>query len=278
MSVTQVCSSIAGPIGPRQVVALMPVSAEPARAHPELESSCLVRPRWERLRDVLSPVTVLVPIAAAMFVGGAAFGSEFAPRNGAASVISWSAMVFAGASQYAVFRLVDAGTAWPAAVAIGLLLNARFVPIGIAIGDDAPRRGRMFAAHLLGDHSLLARSLSVDRLRGAQAYVVVGLTGWVCWIGGSACGALLPGVGLGPASGLDVVLPAMLACTALGEFHRAPGLPNGVGLTAAALATVGAVVSGLHAWSMLFGGAVGFIAWGLSSRIARRSERHGTSS
>ncbi|MGH3737846.1 MAG: AzlC family ABC transporter permease, partial [Micromonosporaceae bacterium] len=75
-------------------------------------------------------------LAAAAGVVGASFGAI-----AVASGVPWwlasamSVLVFAGAAQFTAVAIVAAGGGVPAAVLGGLLLNARHLPLGVAIGD-----------------------------------------------------------------------------------------------------------------------------------------------
>ena len=79
-----------------------------------------------------------------------------------------SLLVFGGGSQFAALGVVAAGGTPLAAVAAGLLLNARYVPFGLAVAPSL-RGGllkRMVAAQLVIDESsALALGESDPRLR-----------------------------------------------------------------------------------------------------------------
>ncbi|GAB3941840.1 hypothetical protein GCM10027614_27870 [Micromonospora vulcania] len=98
------------------------------------------------LRDVLA-------LGAAMIAVGASFG---AVAVGAGlpvwAVLTMSAVLYAGGAQFMAVGLVAAGSPL-AAVLAGLLLNARHLPFGLALGDSlGPRlRHRLLGSHLMTD-------------------------------------------------------------------------------------------------------------------------------
>jgi predicted branched-subunit amino acid permease len=121
-----------------------------------------------------------------------------------------SATTFAGSAQFAAAGTLEAGGSALAAVVAAALLNARYLPMGVAAA--AAFRGgpvRRFAeGQLIVDESwaIAGRSGRFERhlLLGA------GLLFYGCWIGGTAAGAVF-GDALGdPAAiGLDAAFPAL---------------------------------------------------------------------
>ena len=63
---------------------------------------------------------------------GASFGVLAEPAMGAAAAIAMSILVFAGAAQFASVSVLAAGGSLASAVSAGLLINARFLPMGLA--------------------------------------------------------------------------------------------------------------------------------------------------
>jgi predicted branched-subunit amino acid permease len=88
----------------------------------------------EDLRDA-------VALAAAIALVGASFGALAATaRVPLALTMALSLLVFAGGSQFLVVAVVAAGGGAIAAVASGLLINARHVPFGLAVGGNIAER------------------------------------------------------------------------------------------------------------------------------------------
>ena len=151
-------------------------------------------------------------LAAAVGVFAISFG-VFAQATG----LSWqmagamSALVFGGGSQFAAVGVVAAGGSPVAAVAAGLLLNARYAPFGLAIAPSL-RGGlarRMLAAHLVIDESSALALGQTDPALRERIFWVTGVAVFVFWNLGTLIGAVL-GQALGDprALGLDAAFPA----------------------------------------------------------------------
>jgi 4-azaleucine resistance transporter AzlC len=130
-------------------------------------------------------------IAPAVIVFGVSFGllAQAAGMGALASVVM-SATTFAGSAQFAAASVLSAAGSVGAATA-AILLNARYVPIGISVASvlrGAPLR-RLVEAQLVVDESWAfsrERDGSFDRgvLLGA------GLVLYTCWVAGTAAGAI----------------------------------------------------------------------------------------
>jgi 4-azaleucine resistance transporter AzlC len=132
---------------------------------------------------------------------------------GAVASLVMSATTFAGSAQFAAASVLSAAGSVGAAVtaAIPILLNARYVPIGISVASVI-RGGsarRLAEAQLVVDESWAfarRRDGSFDRgiLMGA------GVTLYACWVGGTAAGAFAGEVLGDPDSlGLDAAFAAL---------------------------------------------------------------------
>lgn len=157
-------------------------------------------------------VTAL-PLAVAVGLFGVSFGvlSVSAGGMGALPAVAMSATTFAGSAQFAAAAIVGGGGQPLAAIAAALLLNARYVPIGVSVARFLRGGiGRRFAvAQLMVDESwaIAARGegrFDPDRLIGA------GVVLWLAWVGGTVLG-VVGGEALGdPAAlGLDAAFPAL---------------------------------------------------------------------
>ncbi|MHA6615622.1 AzlC family ABC transporter permease [Pseudonocardia sp. DLS-67] len=188
-------------------------------------------PRADDLRDALA-------LAAAIAVVGASFGA-LAGTAGVPFVVmvALSVVVFAGASQFLVVAVVAAGGNVFAAVAAGLLMNARHVPFGLAIGGTVADR---WPARLLGAHLLIDEAVAFSRARGSgprarTAYWTCGILLFVCWNAGAIAGRLAGSAIPDPSAfGVDAAFPAALLALLLPAFHRADA--RRVGLAAAVVA------------------------------------------
>ncbi|NES12367.1 MULTISPECIES: AzlC family ABC transporter permease [Micromonospora] len=163
------------------------------------------------LRDVAA-------IGAAMAAVGASFGAvAVAAGLPGWATLAMSVLVYAGGAQFMAVGLVAAGSPL-AAVLAGLLLNARHLPFGLALGGSlGPGRGRrLLGSHLMTDEATafaLARPAGPERRR---AFWLAGILLFLSWNAGTALGVLAGGaVGDPAALGLDAAFPAGLAALLL---------------------------------------------------------------
>jgi 4-azaleucine resistance transporter AzlC len=174
-----------------------------------------------------------------------------------------SVVVFAGASQFMFVAIIAAGGSPIAALVAGLLVNARHLPFGLAIGDVIGRGAlrRIAGSHLMIDESVAFAMSQTDPRRRRAAYWACGGALFVCWNLGVLAGALGGEVVSNTdAFGMDAAFPAVLLAlmvpalreratrlaaiagaaiaVALGPLLPA-GLPVLVALTALPLAMIG---------------------------------------
>jgi 4-azaleucine resistance transporter AzlC len=151
-----------------------------------------------------------LPLAVASLALSITFGVIAQPVIGGFEAIVMSAIVFAGSAQFAVIAVLAAGGGPIAAVAAGLLLNMRFLPMGIAIAPSLTHRPvqRAMIGQALIDFSWAASS------RGEGRYdhrFMLGATApnYPCWVGGTIIGVLAGGLIGDPLRlGLDALFPA----------------------------------------------------------------------
>ena len=151
-----------------------------------------------------------LPLAAASLTLSASFGVIAEPVIGGIEAIVMSIIVFAGSAQFAVIAVLAAGGGPVAAVAAGVLLNLRFLPMGIAIApslDERPIKRALIGQALI-DFSWAAAS------RGEGRYdhrFMLGATfpNYPCWVLGTVVGVLAGGlIGDPERLGLDALFPA----------------------------------------------------------------------
>ncbi|MGW7537867.1 AzlC family ABC transporter permease [Amycolatopsis sp. NPDC054798] len=152
-----------------------------------------------------------------------------------------SLLVFAGASQFMFVGIVASGGNPLAAVAAGLLVNARHVPFGFAVGDALGRGllGRMAGSHLMIDESVAFALAQRDADRRRAAYWACGAGLFVCWNLGVVAGAFAgSAISDTDAFGLDAAFPAVLLALVLPSLKdRAARLPVLIGVVVALAAT-----------------------------------------
>jgi 4-azaleucine resistance transporter AzlC len=220
----------------------------------------MVRSIWRTLDP--SVVRNVSPIALTAFVTGASFGAiAVAAHIPVALVCAMSLLIFAGGSQFMVVGIVAAGGSPIAAVFAGLLLNARHLPFGLAIGDVLGKRlaTRIIGSHILIDESVAFAMAQGDRKKAKAAFWTCGLALFLTWNTGTLLGALIGQVigdpnrfGLDaafPAAMLALILPALkdkvtLRVALLGAaiaVATTPILPPGIPVVLAALGVVAAL-------------------------------------
>ncbi|MGY0006081.1 AzlC family ABC transporter permease [Micromonospora sp. I033] len=184
------------------------------------------------LRDVAA-------IGAAMVAVGASFGAvAVAAGLPAWATLAMSVLVFAGGAQFMAVGLIAAGSPL-AAIFAGLLLNARHLPFGLALGGTlGPRRWqRLFGSHLMTDEATafaLARPAGSGRRR---AFWLAGVVLFLAWNAGTGLGVVAGGaVGDPGALGLDAAFPAGLAALLLPSLRDRE--TRRVALTGAGLAVL----------------------------------------
>src|SRR3954464_3311087 len=68
------------------------------------------------------------------FAGGISFGVLAQPVMGSIAPILMSLIVFSGAAQFAALTVLTAGGSALAAIVSAMLMNARWLPMGLAVG------------------------------------------------------------------------------------------------------------------------------------------------
>ena len=130
-----------------------------------------------------------------------------------------SALVYAGGAQFLAVGLVAAGGTALAIVLAGLLLNARHLPFGLAIGNETARRGppaRLVGSHIMTDESVAFALAQDDPARRRRAYWLTGVGLFITWNVSSTIGAIA-GSALGDPDtfGIDAAFPAALLALTL---------------------------------------------------------------
>lgn len=197
-----------------------------------------------RTADRTSDVALLRDVAAigaAMLAVGASFGAVAVGAGLPAwAIVAMSVLVYAGGAQFMAVGLVAAGSPL-AAVLAGLLLNARHLPFGLALGGSlGPQRWRrLLGSHLMTDEATafaLARPAGPGRRR---AFWLAAVLLFLAWNAGTLLGVLAGGaVGDPAALGLDAAFPAGLAALLLPSLRdRDTRLVALIGAGLAVLAT-----------------------------------------
>jgi 4-azaleucine resistance transporter AzlC len=181
-----------------------------------------------------------LPLAVAVGLFGISFGvlaTSQAAMDGVA-VMAMSATTFAGSAQFAAAAVLAAGGQPLTAVAAALLLNARYLPIGVSVARFLAGGvlRRLALAQLIVDESwaIAARgsgTFDPHRLLGA------GLVIWAAWIVGTAIG-VVGGAALGDLTrlGLDAAFPALFLALLAPQLRNRAAVLAAIGGCAIALA------------------------------------------
>jgi predicted branched-subunit amino acid permease len=132
---------------------------EPSRP----DDSMVARAESRRARDesqVPDGIKAGLAFALPTLAIGMSFGVLAEPVMGGVAAIVMSILVFAGAAQFASVSILAAGGSLASAVSAGLLVNARFLPMGLAVAPalrGGPRRRAIgvFGGAVLGDPAAL---------------------------------------------------------------------------------------------------------------------------
>ena len=154
------------------------------------------------------------------FALGASFGVLAEPQMGAVAAIVMSILVFAGAAQFASVSVLAAGGGVASAVTAGLLINARFLPMGLALAPAL--RGGPLRRAAEGQAMVDASWALANRGDGRfDRDMLIGATipQAACWWAGTALGALGGSlIGDPQALGLDAMFPAFYLALLVGEM------------------------------------------------------------
>jgi branched chain amino acid efflux pump len=151
-----------------------------------------------------------LPFGVAVFAISISFGVLARPLMGAVAPIVMSIVVFSGAAQFGALAVLLAGGSAGAAIAAGVLLNARYLAMGIALAPSLRGRALSRAAFAmpLVDASWAAASKG-DGTFDPWYLVGVSIPQYLGWVLGTVVGVLVgPRLGDPRALGLDALFPA----------------------------------------------------------------------
>jgi 4-azaleucine resistance transporter AzlC len=175
-----------------------------------------------------------MPFAVAAALVGVSFGVLAEPVMGAAATLVMSTLVFAGAAQFGALAVLADGGSATAAIIAAILLNARFITMGIALAPSL-RGGRLRRAGY-GEAMVDAAWALANRGGGRfDPDFMVGATfpHYPLWLVGTAIGVFLGGGIVDPETlGLDALFPAFFLAL-LWEELRSPSARLPAALAAA---------------------------------------------
>jgi 4-azaleucine resistance transporter AzlC len=193
---------------------------------------------------------------------GVSFGVLAEPLMGKVAPIVMSAVVFAGAAQFGATAVLAAGGDAVTAIAAGTMLNARFLPMGIAAANALHGRSlrRAAEAQAVVDASW-ALAVRGDGPFDRELLLGATIPQYPAWVLGTAIG-VFGGSALGDpeALGLDAIFPAFFLGLLAAELGRPRALAAALLGGAIALALTPVLPPGLP---VLASSAAALIAlWG----------------
>lgn len=194
-----------------------------------------------------------------MFAISVSFGVLARPVMGPVAPIVMSIVVFSGSAQFGALAVLLAGGSTAAAVAAGVLLNARYLAMGLALAPSLRGRELSRAAFAMPmvDASWAAASRG-DGTFDPWYLVGVSIPQYAGWVLGTVAGVLIgPRLGDPNALGLDALFPAFFIALLFEEARGrrrvvaagggagialvlTPVVPAGLPILAAAAAAVAA--------------------------------------
>lgn len=224
-----------------------------------------------------TPDRPLLRDVGAIAIGSAVTGASFGAIAVTSGLAWWvpvlmSLVVFAGGAQFMAVGVVAAGGGPVAAVIAGLVLNARHLPFGLAVGDVLGRGwlARLVGSHLMVDESVAFALAQRDPARARTAYWTCGAALFLAWNLGVGVGVLAgQAVGDPHTFGLDAAFPAALLALVLPALRDRATVRAALVGAAVALAATPILPAGLPVLLAL----VGLLAAGRPTAVpSARSE------
>jgi predicted branched-subunit amino acid permease len=179
-------------------------------------------PEEARRRRFRAGLRVGLGFGAAAFVAGLSFGVISEPLMGSFAPVVMSALVFAGASQFGATSVLLSGGSAATAIATGAMLNARFLPMGIAAAPAL--RGSRWRRALEGQAVVDASWAVAARGEGGfDREMLLGgtLPQYPGWLLGTLVGVIFGGALGNPEDlGLDAIFPAFFLGLLAAELRR----------------------------------------------------------
>jgi 4-azaleucine resistance transporter AzlC len=221
------------------------------------DDELVAQPRDDPPLTLRDGIRAGLPFALPTLAIGMSFGVLAEPVMGAWAAIAMSILVFGGAAQFASVSILAVGGSLASAVSAGLLINTRFLPMGLAVAPalkGGPLR-RATEAQTMVDASWAIANRgdgTFDRLLMMGATIPQAAAWWIGTAIGAFAGAL---IGDPDALGLDAMFPAfylallaeemrdrrMLSSALLGAaiaLVLIPFTPPGIPVVAASLAAL----------------------------------------
>lgn len=162
-----------------------------------------------------------LPTGVASGLVAISYGVLARPILGAVPTIVSSVVIFAGSAQFAMLAVLSAGGNATTAILAGVLLNLRFVPMGLAL---APWVRGGHARRTATGWSMVDASWAMSARDGGRFDVPfmlgASLANYPAWVGGTLIGVLAGSSIADPRGlGLDALFPAFFLALLLNEVH-----------------------------------------------------------
>jgi 4-azaleucine resistance transporter AzlC len=182
-----------------------------------------------------------------VFAIAISFGVLARPLMGPVAPIVMSILVFSGAAQFGALAVLIAGGSAGAAIAAGVLLNARYLAMGLALAPSL--RGRPLSRAAFAMTTVDASWAAASRGDGTfDPWYMVGVSipQYAGWVFGTAVGVLIgPVLGDPKALGLDALFPAFFLALLFDEVHGRRRLAAAAGGAGIALVLTPILPAGL---------------------------------
>jgi branched chain amino acid efflux pump len=191
-------------------------------------------------RRVLPGARAALPVGVAVFFVGMSFGVTARPVIGAVAAVAMSAIVFAGSAQFAAIAVLADGGSPAAALLAGILLNTRFLAMGLAVAPSLSG-GRLRRA--LQGQAIVDASFAIASRGGGSfdRHALIGgtLAQYPAWVLGTLAGVLAGDLVDDPrALGLDAIFPAFFLVLLAEELRSGSAMVAAVLGAGVALALV----------------------------------------
>jgi 4-azaleucine resistance transporter AzlC len=203
-------------------------------------------------RDAFPEQSAITRAAAGIGVYAGAFGVAFgavAVASGLSAIqaVAMSAVMYTGASQFALVGILAVGGSPLAALSAALLLGLRNAFYGIPVARIVQPRGvgRLWTAHFVIDETTAMAVAQSTPRSGRYAFWATGLTLYALWTLGTLAGALI-GSGIDTSAlGLDAAAPAIFLALLWPQLSRDRGPAIALSAVAVSLALITVVPAGV---------------------------------
>src|SRR4051812_49926226 len=176
--------------------------------------------------DIRAGLKTGLPLVLPTLAIGLSFGVLAQPVMGSIAPVLMSLAVFSGAAQFAALTVLTAGGGAVAAIAAGMLMNARWLPMGLAVGPflkGSPVRRSLESIGIVD--ASFALSSNGDGTYDRGVLLGASIPQGMAWVIGTLLGVLVGSLlGDPQALGLDAMFPAFFLVLLFGEARTRPAV------------------------------------------------------